>query len=578
MNTVTKGWQIEITSFTKAGGPLTKRISLAPDGTLHSDGSACVMWKGSARRTKFNNLDAFADHIDALGSHEAIALGALDPDQPDRVEIATKAKLAAANGATRPDIIARASDHISYRTGEPALALIDVDTKGMPPSVRSKIKALGGFWQALVTVLPEMTAAGRVVRLSTSAGISRTDIGERLPGSAGQHVFVLVEDGADAERFLRTLHARCLLQGFGWLMVGVGGQLLERSLVDRMVFAPERLVFEGPPILEAPLAQDQASRRPVVTEGTALDTIAACPPLTTVEWARLGELRAKEAHRLAPDAAKTRSAFISHQSKRLAERTGMSAENAARVIVRQCEGILLTDIVLPFDDEDLTGATVADVLANPARFEGATLADPLEDVAYGACKAKIMRRADGTPWVHSFAHGRTVYELKFDAHAAQAALKSTAAASVPNAFVRLALTADLNEVEIEELRNIAHERCHIGKRTLDAMLKRARNEHTARQKQEQRERHAAERQASRPYLPAPLADAERLPVMTAIDDVLANQRRPEPPTRDAEGRLTEARCRAPIMLHDMLTVDANTGEPDETDPPAATGHAAANVA
>jgi hypothetical protein len=31
---------IEITRFSKIGGPLTKRISLSSAGTLHSDGSA----------------------------------------------------------------------------------------------------------------------------------------------------------------------------------------------------------------------------------------------------------------------------------------------------------------------------------------------------------------------------------------------------------------------------------------------------------------------------------------------------------------------------------------------------------
>jgi hypothetical protein len=364
----------------------------------------------------------------------------------------------------------------------------------------------------------------------------------------------------------------------GWMMVGAGGQSLDRSIVDRMVTGAERLVFEGAPILEAPLAQDHASRRPIVTEGTVLDTVAACPPLTIVEQAKLRELRAKDVHRLASDAAKARDAFISQQSKRLAERTGMSVASATRVITRQCAGTLLPDLVLPFDDEDLAGATVADVLADPARFEGATLADPLEGVGYGACKAKIMRRADGSPWVHSFAHGRTIYELKFDARAAQATLRNTAAADVAGAFVHLVLTADLDEAEIEELRNIAHERSGIGKRVLDAKLRRARQEHTARHEQEERERRAAQRQDPRPYLPAPLTDAERVPVMTAIDDVLGNQRRPEPPIRDAEGRPAEARYRTPIMLHDMLTGEANIGEPDETDSSAGAGHATADAA
>jgi hypothetical protein len=33
-------WRAEITRFTKSGGILTKRISLADDGALKSDGSA----------------------------------------------------------------------------------------------------------------------------------------------------------------------------------------------------------------------------------------------------------------------------------------------------------------------------------------------------------------------------------------------------------------------------------------------------------------------------------------------------------------------------------------------------------
>ena len=42
--------EITITLFAKSGGPLTKRISLNEDGSLVSDGSACVMAHGTARR------------------------------------------------------------------------------------------------------------------------------------------------------------------------------------------------------------------------------------------------------------------------------------------------------------------------------------------------------------------------------------------------------------------------------------------------------------------------------------------------------------------------------------------------
>jgi hypothetical protein len=73
--------------------------------------------------------------------------------------------------------------------------------------------------------------------------------------------------------------------------------------------------------------------------------------------------------------------------------------------------VLLPDVILPFDDRDLDGVTVADVLADPDRFEDETLADPLEGIAYGRGKAKVLLRPDGTPWIHSFAHGKTTYTL-----------------------------------------------------------------------------------------------------------------------------------------------------------------------
>ncbi len=563
--------QIEITGLAKADGPLTKRITLAADGSLHSDGSACIMSEGQACRATFDNLEAFAACIASLDPNEAIALGRLRDDLPDLVKIVTKDHLEARkrvrsslNGSVRPDVIARTGQHISYQPDRPALALIDVDTKGMPASVKHKIDAIGGFWSALVSVLPELESAGNVRRRSTSSGLSRTDTGQALPGSNGLHVFVLVTDGTDVERFLRTLHDRCWLNGYGWLMVGAGGQLLERSIVDRMVYAPERLVFEGPPNLESPLVQDQASRAPVVTDGAALDTVAACLPLTIVEQSKLRELRAREAHRLAPDVARERDAFIARQSKRLAERTGMPAEDAARIIARQCGGILLPDVVLPFDDAKLTGITVADVLADPARFEGETLADPLEGVEYGVCKAKIMRRADGSPWVHSFAHGRTIYELRFDARAIAAAIAKAPDNQVVSHYIKMVLAATLSQDEAETLRNTIAERSGTGKRILDNLLKEARREQAGQRAQEARTKRAAERLDPRPQITAPAPDAPWLPAMSVLNDVLGASAAPEPPMRDIDGVIAQVRVRRVPNMHALTQAGSNEDEANET--------------
>lgn len=555
---------IEITRLTKTGGPLTKRICLTSEGEVISNGSACVMSMGTALRARIATAKEFAALIGRLEPHEAIALGALRSDLPDRVDITTKLKLDALNGNAAPSLIARTAEHISYRAGQRALALIDIDTKGMPKAAAQRIADLGGFVPALRAILPDLAQAATILRPSTSAGIYRTDTNEKFPGSGGFHLFVLVRDGGDIERFLRTLHERAWLAGLGWSMVGAGGQLLERSIVDRMVGGPERLVFEGAPVLDAPLAQDGAARAPIVQHGAALDTVAACPPLTIVEQSRLRELQAKEGQRLAPDAARAREAFTARQTKQMAERTGMAPERAASIIAHQCGGTLLPDVVLPFDEPDLAGCTVADVLADPGRFVGATLADPVEGTSYGRTKAMIMRRADGSPWINSFAHGRTAYELRYDAAAVRAALDKAPADAVVALFVRLAQIAELDEAEAEELRDLAAERSGIGKRAIDRDLKTAQRQRTGQQRAEEKQRRTAERRDPRPQIEAPAPDAPWLPTMGTLNEVLGASTAAEPPMRDIDGVVAQVRVRRVPNMHMLTAKGSNQVDSDET--------------
>ena len=84
-----------------------------------------------------------------------------------------------------------------------------------------------------------------------------------------------------------------------------------------------------------------------------------------------------------------------------------------------------------------------------------------------------MRRADGTPWIHSFAHGRTIYELKHDAASVRKAMEKAAKDEVVATFARLAAGADLDAVELAELRQLAKKLSGVGLRVIDAALKAA---------------------------------------------------------------------------------------------------------
>src|SRR5262252_2803230 len=76
-------------------------------------------------------------------------------------------------------------------------------------------------------------------------GFGQFATGERAPRADRQR-----QPAVDGLAQLGALHALVLAPDGG-----LRGQLLERSIVDRMVGAAERFVFEGAPILVDPLAQ-----------------------------------------------------------------------------------------------------------------------------------------------------------------------------------------------------------------------------------------------------------------------------------------------------------------------------------
>jgi hypothetical protein len=398
---------VEITVFAKDHGPLTKRIHLVGD-LVANDSAACRMGKGSARRVRFDltNVSAFADLINGFTAREAYALGRLKDGLPETVRVVAFDKL---GGATDSAVIARTKDFLILKGGEPAIALLDVDLKGIPEETRRRIKDTGGVAAALCSVVPSLVDAAYVERPSTSAGLRNRETGDTYPGSGGFHAAIAIADGADIERFLSDLHDRLWLAGFGWGFVSAAGSFLERSLVDKACGSPERLIFEGPPIVEAPLEQEP--RPAVAHEGGIIDTSTVCPPLSDAEKGELDRLKAAERARLKPQMDQARAKWAEGHIERMVA-AGAPEADARATVDRWIDGQELSgDFPLPFDDPKLAGATVADVIARPDKFGGKTLSDPFEGPAYGRGKAILYRRADGSLFVNSFAHGGVRYEL-----------------------------------------------------------------------------------------------------------------------------------------------------------------------
>ena len=298
----------------------------------------------------------------------------------------------------------------------------------------------------------------------------------------------------------------------------------------------------------------------------AVDASVRVPVLlffgSSILWLLLSA-KAADRQRISPAVAASRAVFVKEHGARIAGRTGIAPAAAERMADRQCGGVLLPGVVLPFDADDMAGATVGDVLADPARFVGATLADPLEGVPYGRCKAKIMQRGDGSLWINSFAHGRTAYELKHDAASVEAAIDAADPADTVNVLVRMLLVADVEADEEQRLREKAGTLADVKARPLATKIKAARAKQ-ARDRTEQEREQAEATDTGRLRLPAPPPDAERLPIIHAIDEALCAVQEDEPPMRDMDGNPVEVRSRPPMLLHELTSIGANQAETKQT--------------
>lgn len=539
-------------------GPLSKRIALQGTNVV-PDGSTCVMGEGTATPAKLATLEDLAIHLNEMTPQQALALGHLSEGfvaGRKVIPVVSAAKLDASPGA-----IARGKKSLAFTEGEPALMLIDYDRKGMPDTVRAKVETAGGLLSAIHEAIPGMKNVGYVMRPSTSAGISRSDTGEQFPSSGGLHVYMLAADGSDIPRATEVLHDRAWLAGYGWYMIAKDGHLLDRSIIDRMVGSPERLVFEGAPMLVPPLVQDIAARDAKSVPGDLLDTRRALPDLTPGEQVELRQLKEKARNALAAEAAAVRTAYDLEHAKAIAGRTGCPVSVAQDQVQIRHDGKLPPQWVLDFDDPGLGVKTVAEVMADPPRYIGETLSDPIEGPSYGRGKAMVMSSDVGGHIIHSFAHGRAVYRLAYDEATIMAIAAKTPVEHVLSVVCEAMVDAPLDPAARYRIRRDVSAQAKVGVRAFDVAME------TARVKRNRRERDAAAARAvfldTRTKMTAPAFDAELMTTVRPIDASLAHQSADpvDPVLRNAEGNIVSVVYRQPHGLHELgARTDTATGE------------------
>jgi hypothetical protein len=282
------------------------------------------------------------------------------------------------------------------------------------------------------------------------------------------------------------------------------------------------------------------------------------PRLTEYERHRVREAKAISGEALGKPAAEIRVQHDRALATSISAQYGMPLVSALRLVATRHRGVLLPCLELDFDH--LGMVSVGAVLADPDRYVGETLADPLEGAEYGRCKAKVMRARDGALLIHSFAHGRGVYLLRHDARSAKAAIAQAPAGGImDHAMATLAVS----EMEADELADFAAtvaKTANIGVRAVMARIAKERRE------REQAAQKAAMASGAdgRIVRPRPEPDGELTPIVTFLDQLFAADHREEPPMRDASGNLVEVRVREPWALH-LLTSDGTNNAADDVE-------------
>jgi hypothetical protein len=164
-----------------------------------------------------------------------------------------------------------------------------------------------------------------------------------------------------------------------------------------------------------------------------------------------------------------------------------------------------------------------------------------------------MRREDGTPWIHSFAHGRTVYELKHNAASVRAAIDKADAKDAAKVLIEMIPNADFDIGDEERSRTYVAERAGIGRREINRLLKIAAEQRAAKRRQEKKERRARLRTDPRPQIPRPYEDSEWLPQMGALNSVISKSTAPHPASRDVDAGAAKTRKIAVPMTHAFIT-------------------------
>ncbi len=396
---------MEYTIYRANDGLLTKKFTRNAKGSYDKT-PACNTNDYGQIKDSIESIKDFCDFIDnigkdgnAFGYNTAVGYGVFNEDTTVLVSKWAKETFYSDN----ENVSARTKTNVFWSDG-PSVLMFDNDNGNY------KLEDLRGI---LIDIIPEFSDVEMAGYHSTGSFIfDKTKDNKVIIGEKGHKIYTSISSGKDIEPLANYLKVMLWLKGKGHIEISESGSLLERNVFDMSVYSPERFDF----VAGAVCCDGFEQKRPKrllwnESSGAGYFVFDAekyrVTPILEAQY-REAVKAAKEAKKA--EAQAVRDIYIETRAKEHAKIKNIGFDEAKLIITNSLLGGQLdSELLLYFSNDEVV--TVAEVLENPWKYNGMTLADPIEPT-YNNNKtvAKVFVKGN-VVLIHSFAHGGKVYHL-----------------------------------------------------------------------------------------------------------------------------------------------------------------------
>lgn len=362
-----------MTIYTSKSGNLNKAIK--NDGTKYAIASFS---KGKFESIEVKSLDYLRRVINKLKPTQALGLGINKHYSKGDV-------LSHAEDSSK----ARSKENFKWSRGR-NVVLLDYDYfKGM-----YECNSPSDFVNLLKQIDQVFVHAEMLVVPSSSSNIYKD--GKLFLDSKGLHCYVIID--GDVNVFKNKLWSSCWAKGYGTVKFSKAGDILTRTIFDKSVFSPERLIFESKPTLDPGMMQGKIES--VFIQGLSID------PEKMEDNFELGLQNEQEAKQKAKEESKElKDVYIKKETEKLLKEGFTTKEAIKNIKARAGEfGVIYTtDIITLTDGKKIKAGEINE------SHNGLYCLDPIEP---DNAPAIINSSKDGQQrWIWSFQHGHKKFNI-----------------------------------------------------------------------------------------------------------------------------------------------------------------------